>query len=82
MYLQMYTILNYYVNNMQKYLLTNDRNMVMIAQNKFPTFNTEQLPTRFTRKLFEHQMRSEYNKLNKGITLNPDIETFNKWIKT
>ena len=81
MFIQTYNIINCNTKNMLNTILTNDRNINLKAQNKCSSFNDEEKPSFINKKSYETQMRHDYNKLDRGITLAPNIFTFKKLLK-
>ena len=77
---QMYKILNVNTNNMLNNILTKNRNINMLSQNKCNTFFTNDKPSLHTRKSFEHIFRDKFNKLPRGLTLAPSVSNFSKWL--
>ena len=79
-YIQTYKYLNDKTNAMN-YILTKNRNINLLAQNKCSSFNPDKTPSYITKLSFESIMRKKYNLLPREITLSPNIKLFKKWIK-
>ena len=79
-YIQTYKFLNQDKTNAMYFILTKDRNINLLAQNKCCTFNHDENPSYLTKLSFESNMRIKYNLLPRAITLSPNVNLFKKWL--
>ena len=77
---QTFKYLNTNHNNMMSYILTKNRNMNLLYQNKCSSFNPEASSSYISLPSFNQQMRKRYNALPRGLTLSPNIMIFSKWL--
>ena len=65
---------------MMYYILTKDRNINLLSQNKCSSFNVEENSSYISIQSFNQQMRKKYNSLPRGLTLSPNMKLFHKWL--